>query len=380
MSPIRQCLVTAVLAALATGAVQAQNVTPIQSGRSITGQLDERSPKEADNTAYALYGYRGTPGERILVELKSSDFDAYLTIGGSGTAQGCEDCRRNDDGGTGTDSRLRYTLPASGQVQIRAGMVDPSQSGRYSLHLSTLPPAAPARPQALAIGRETSGRLGEQAPLDDNDRPYDLWTLQGQPQQSLVLRMDAENMDSMLRFGRMIDGQFVQESEDDDGGRGLNARLRVTLDDAGHGAVQATSPDATASGTYRISATVPPRPQPIRVTDLNIGDSLQGKLEEGDSFTEDKEILYDIYRIKGRPGQRVMVQVGSDEFDTLLRWGVLDGGRFIQDAEDDDSGGGTNSRMTVTLDADGQGRLMITSAGEGNGRYTLSAVNAPRGR
>ena len=65
-------------------------------------------------------------GDRIRVDMESSDFDAYLAVG-TVAAPGCPgDCRTDDDGGEGFNSRLSYTLPASGQVQIRIDQ-------RYSL-------------------------------------------------------------------------------------------------------------------------------------------------------------------------------------------------------------------------------------------------------
>lgn len=376
----RHLLAGAVLLALGCAQAHAQNISLLRAGEVTTGQITNRSPVESDGTGYVLYRYRGTPGERILVNLKSVDFDAYLSVGTDNTGPNCDDCRRNDDGGEGTDSRLRYTVPANGELQIRAGMVEPGKHGRFSVEVSPLPPSAPITPQTLDIGRETQGQLGLDSARLDDDRPFQLWTVQGQPGQTLVLRMNTDALDPLLEYGQWHNGQFDKQTEDDDGGRGLNARLTITLDAQGRGAIRATTVSDEAEGSYTISAIPPQPPRPVRVREIGIGDSLQGKLDANSNANEDDEAYFDVYRIKGRPGQRLTARLDSDDFDALLRWGVFDGNEFIRDAEDDDGGGGNNARLTVTLDADGIGRLQVTSLSGSEGRYTLSVVNAPRGR
>ena len=372
-------LAAAIATVLAMGTAQAQSVTPIRNGQTVEGRLTQNSPKESDGSAYALYHYRGNAGDRILVEMQSGEFDTFLTVG-SRTNEGCDDCRHNDDGGEGTNSRLRYTLPANGQVQIRAGALGDDDLGRYSLKVSALPAAEPVRPQPLEIGREVSGVLGNNSPVDDDERPYQLWTLQGAPNQTLVVRMKSESLDSMLQYGQLNGSDFSKESEDDDGGQGLNSRLRITLDAQGRGAIRATTPMEDNSGGYTISAMAPAPARPPRVSDIDIGNSIRGKLDGNSNVDPDDDRVFDVYRIKGRAGQRLQVRLDSDDFDALLRWGIFNGSEFILDSEDDDGGGGTNSRLTVTLDASGQGRIVVTSVRGGEGHYTLSVTNAPGGR
>ncbi|PJK03897.1 hypothetical protein CO609_06740 [Lysobacteraceae bacterium NML91-0268] len=372
-------LAAAIATVLAMGTAQAQSVTPIRNGQTVEGRLTQNSPKESDGSAYALYHYRGNAGDRILVEMQSGEFDTFLTVG-SRTNEGCHDCRRNDDGGEGTNSRLRYTLPANGQVQIRAGALGDDDLGRYSLKVSALPAAEPVRPQPLEIGREVSGVLSESSPVFNEGYAYQLWTLQGAPNQTLVVRMKSENLDSMLQYGLLNGSDFSKESEDDDGGQGLNSRLRITLDAQGRGFIRATTAQTDQYGRYTISAMAPAPARPPRVSDIDIGNSTRGKLDGNSNVDPDDDRVFDVYRIKGRAGQRLQVRLDSDDFDAMLRWGIFNGSEFILDSEDDDGGGGTNSRLTVTLDASGQGRIVVTSVRDGEGNYTLSVTNAPGGR
>lgn len=381
MNPrLQYCLATAILCVLGSSAAHAQGSTTVptlRKGQAVDARLGQSSARD-DGTPYALYNYRGTPGEYIQIDMSSDDFDTLIVTGENSTGSGCNSCRRNDDGGGGTNSRLRQFVPESGQLQIRATAIGEGM-GRYRLQLQALPPPPPVTPRALALGSPVSARLGNDSSVDEEGRPFQLWTLQGQPGQNLVLRMESSDLDALLQYGQWQNGRFTSEAEDDDGGRDTNARLRVQLDAQGRGALKAMSFNAEGSGSYTISASVPPAPRPPSVVDINIGDSVRGELDEGDQFDEEGENYFDVYRIRGRAGQRVTVQLNSDSFDSVLRWGVFDGAAFIKDAEDDDGGGGTNSRLTVTLDKDGQGRIVVSGLGEGTGSYTLSVVNAARG-
>lgn len=373
-------LIAAITAALGSQVAYAQRMNAINANQTVTGRFTDSSPKESGgNAPYALYRYRGTAGERIRITMESGDFDSFLRAGASNTAPDCEpSCRTNDDGGDGLNSRLTYTVPAGGEVQIRATALGSDVSGSYRLRVEPLPPAAPERPQPLAIGRTVQGQLTSSSSVnDENGAPYDVWTIQGTPGQKLVLRMESEDFDTVLRYGRQGSEGFVETANDDDGGRGNNSRLRITLDEQGRGVVHATSFAPEAVGRYSLQLQEPPVPGPLREQEVEVGHSLRGKLETGDNVQVEDEALFDVYRIKGRPGQRVAVQLNSNDFDALLRWGVFKGGEFIEDSRDDDGGGGTNARLVVTLDAEGEARLLVSGLGEGEeGAYTLSLTHA----
>ncbi len=367
-------LASAIVAALVGGSAYAQQTAALRVDQPVSGNLTERA-------RHMLYRYRGTPGERIRVALDSGDFDAYLTIGrpGDSNPENCSGCLSNDDGGSGTNSLQRYTVPEGGEVEIRVASLGDNGTGRYTVRLTQLPPAAPPEVRPLTVGSTQRGNLSERSSEDDSGRPFDIWSIRGEPGQELVVRMESNDFDTVLQYGRYEGSNFESQQEDDDGGSGTNSRLRITLDGRGQGAVRALSFGEGNLGSYTISLAPRPQPQPIRAQDLAVGDSVSGKLEAGDSFDpDDEDTFFDVYQIKGRPGQRVTIQLNATNFDALLRWGVFDGETFIEDSRDDDGGGGTNSRLTVTLDADGKGRLLVTALGQGEGQYTLSAVNAVR--
>ena len=372
---LAQLLPLLLAASALPGLVVAQ--TAIRAGAPVNGTLDASSPKADDGTPYALYEYSGRAGERIRVTQTSAAFDSFLAVGTS-AAPGCaDDCRFDDDSGGELNSSLTFTLPASGKVQIRANSVSSDASGAFTLNVASLPAAAPARPQALRLDTVTNGSLTDTSARDNDDRPHDIWTVSGRRNQEIVVRVNSDAFDSFVEYGRMERNQFISTATDDDGGSGLNARLTVTLDSSGRGAIKVTTPSGEASGAYTVYAGDPPPKRPISVQSINVGDSTRGTLDENDSFDEE-EIRFDTFQIAGRPGQRVVVRLQSDAFDPILKWGVLEGERLLQDATDDDSGGGTTAQLAVTLDEDGIGRLIVTALGDGSGEYMLSVVGAPR--
>ncbi|MCG6117583.1 MAG: hypothetical protein MEQ07_05230 [Aquimonas sp.] len=368
-------LALALSSLLLAPALQAQ--TPILADQPASGRLDAGSPRADDGTPYQLYEYTGRPGERLRIRMESNDFDSYLAVG-SVAAPGCsDDCSVDDDSGGGLNAALAYSVPASGKVQIRANSINSAAVGDYTLSVTVAPPPAPARPQALRLDTDVEGRLGDSSARDTEDRPHDLWTVSGRRGQSVQVRLDSDDFDAFVEYGRIERNQFVSQASDDDSGPGLNARLMVTLDASGRGVVKVTSPSGSAAGSYRLRVGDPLPQREIVAQTVPVGESVRGQLDENDPF-DDEEARFDVFRIEGRPGQRVVARLQSESFDPTLKWGLFEGETFLQEAFDDDSGGGTTAQLSLTLDEDGVGRLLAVGLMGGQGGYTLSVVAAPR--
>lgn len=83
------------------------------------------------NLAYAIVLH---PGESVVMDLGSGDFDTELQLydGACGTR-----LTRDDDGGGGTDSRIRWTSPLGGEHVLVVSSYGGSGSGRFDLTVST---------------------------------------------------------------------------------------------------------------------------------------------------------------------------------------------------------------------------------------------------
>ena len=122
----------------------------------------------------------------------------------------------------------------------------------------------------------------------------------------------------------------------------------------------AASPDGAANAV----------PAPGETGYIQVGRTMRGELEPGDLLMADSTFA-DVWELTGVAGEKVVIDVRSDEFDTYLQ--LLDpAGTKI--GEDDDSGGDLNSRLAIMLPATGSYRIVVNSAGHEPraGRYTIS--------
>ena len=110
----------------------------------------------------------------------------------------------------------------------------------------------------------------------------------------------------------------------------------------------------------------PPAPQPIA-----IGQSISGELSSGDAQRRSGK-YEDVYRIDGRRGQRIQLDLGSEAFDSYL---VVTGPEGFNLANDDQEGAETtNSRLVLQFPSDGAYRVSVTSFRSGEtGAYRLQA-------
>ena len=115
-------------------------------------------------------------------------------------------------------------------------------------------------------------------------------------------------------------------------------------------------------------------------TTIGAGETVTGTLQEGDRQMEEDGAYYDAYLIRGRPGETLLVRMTSDDFDTRLHWGRGDGDDWEEEAENDDSVDGTDSRLVVRLGQEGEYQLRAAGFDQGEvGEYALRvmATRAP---
>lgn len=108
---------------------------------SASGQLSSADCRLNDESFIDLLQFGGTAGQTVTIDMSSGSFDAYLFLldpGPSVVAQ-------NDDFGESTNSRITYTLTASGTWTIGATSLGPNEQGGYSITLqcSSAPPPTP---------------------------------------------------------------------------------------------------------------------------------------------------------------------------------------------------------------------------------------------
>ena len=123
------------------------------------------------------------------------------------------------------------------------------------------------------------------------------------------------------------------------------------------------SPTAQRQGS--VLSNIPPKPLALN------GSMIAGRLGRGSNILPVDNSFFDLYAFPGKSGQRVQIDMTSREIDSYLILIAPDGRELTQD---DDSGGGSNSRIIATLPTDGTYLLMANSYQAGQaGTYRLRA-------
>lgn len=346
----------AALAAALVWTVPAAAQTPpaLRAGQAVQGMLAEDDPSFVEFGRFRVYRFDAAEGQTYILTLRSTAFDALLSVarpvGGL-----TEIVARSDDSGEGTDSRLRWRAPATGTYLVVAQSLTGDGVGAYTLAAERAPEPTTAAPRPIRPGESVSGALAETDAVQEADGSfYDTYTLQGRRGQRLRIVMRSGDFDTYLAFAPAASGDWSTAATDDDGlGEGTDSQLRVTLPADGTYHIRANSVGAAATGAYTLTvAERAPARVPVAAA-LTPAREVQAALEEGDGEDEDGS-LYDLYRVDGRVGQRVVLRMESDRFDTFLVLGRMAGGRFEELASNDDADEGTNSVVEATLPADGE--------------------------
>ena len=191
-------------------------------------------------------------------------------------------------------------------------------------------------------------------PLDDGAYG-DIWVFDVDGEAEVTITLSSGSFDTMLHLGTP-DGEVLATNDDADG---TNSEIQAKLG-AGRYAAVATSYAAGETGAYEIRLEV-------GGGSLSAGASVSGALTAGPTLQDGS--YYEDWPINGRGGDRVTLTLRSGDFDAYLM--VLQNGEII--ASDDDSAGGTDSQIDMTLPSTGSYVVRANSYGEGaTGGYTLS--------
>lgn len=362
--------------------VEAQEVDTfpeIRVGSSVEGRLVPGGPTLGARGGFSVHRFEGRAGVRYQADARSSDFDAYLLL--ARPVGGLTDfLAEDDDGGEGSDARLRFTLAQSGpHFLIVQSYGSDGRGGAFTVSLEerVLPPPPLAQP--ISPGQTVQGRIDATSGvvLIDSDRelPHDLWAFEGRGGDHFMIAMDSDDFDAYLDFGPMSGDSLLVQRQDDDGGAGTNALLRVRLPHDGRFGVRARPLSEDGTGTYTLRVT-PFTPAPPVRRALRAGETVTGALTPEDALL-DEELPYQEWTFEGREGELVRIRMSSDDFDTYLSFGCEQAdGSFVEMAFNDDApGDGTNSLIEYRLPASGTYVIRARPFGWSTGTYMLRLVS-----
>lgn len=384
-------------APLAAAPLHAQ--TPIRVGETVSGTLDDSDPRLENGGWYDAYVIRGRPGDRVLVRMRSSDFDAYLHWGYTERDGVWFEEAANDDGGEGTDSRLLVTLGTGGTYELRASAFGEDEGGAYELELAT--PAAPQQAERIRVGETVEGELTERD-YEGGNGFEDHYVLSGAPGGPVTLFVESTDFDTYVAVGTWSDGAFQELDSDDDGGEDTNSQLVVQMDGAPgelRVVVRAFSGDATGAYTLRAAegAFEPEEDEEMDgemdeegETDftgigregmfdeeapideaaytgsheggVQAGAEVRGTLGDAGADASGELHFYREYSYRAGDGEAVRIHVWADELDPYVSVGTGTGDEFTPMAEDDDGGEELDSLLEWQVPQAGTYTIRVTSA------------------
>jgi len=202
-------------------------------------------------------------GRRYVIGAASTVFDTVVQVYRAGNATVLAE---DDDGGDGTNSRLDFVAPESGDYLICVSSYGSRGAGAYTVDVATaaaLPPPA-TRPTRSERTRWQvyEGNLGEGDPEEAGKR-FDDYEIRLGPGERALIALDSAAFDPVLQVypASRRGGQPV--ASDDDNGGGLNAFLVFAPEEGGTYIVRATTFSETGGGAYRLRVATdrpPPRP------------------------------------------------------------------------------------------------------------------------
>ena len=356
--------------------ISAQGGGRAQGGTSNAGQLSTSDDAISSGEYADSWSFSGTPGQTYVVRLNSAEFDPYLMVRGDGVEED------NDDDQTGRgsrNSRIEFVMPDAGEVSIIATSYEAGETGAYTLVLeeaggNTAVASAGSATSTIRMGQSVAGRLDSGNDTLRSGEYMTVYTLNGQAGDHVEVTLRSDQFDPYLFV--QGPGDFAVANDDDDTGEdGVNSRLVLTLPASGEYQIIATSYEPGETGSYRLSVSSTNAGAVQTASSTRSGNSFSDGVSVSGSLSASDEQLTtgeyaDRYVISGRRGDRVALDLQSDAFDTYL---FLRGPDDVS-ADNDDGPNGTNSRIDMTLPADGDYTVSVTSFGPGEvGPYSLTA-------
>jgi hypothetical protein len=235
--------------------------------------------------------------------------------------------------------------------------------------------AAPAQAQqnafpTLRIGQRVSGQLQAGDPALFQGGRFKVYSFQAQAGRRYVATMESGEFDAFLTVARSVGGITDHMMMDDDGGGETNSRLRFMVPATGTYLLIARSLAEDGTGAFTVGLDTLRAPR-LTIADVRPGQTVQGEITENDlEFPEGEASVagfYDVYRLRGTPGQRVRIRMTMGEYFPVLSAGAMDGDEFVPEVF---SQGG--NQLLLTLPESGE--YLVQAGAEGNvfGPYTLT--------
>ena len=222
----------------------------------VNGAFDDNSPLAvAGSTPYRqhLYTFNASSGERVRLEMTSSDFASSLQLVDS---MGRVVARGHSEIVAGPTARIASVIDSPGTYTVRA-QAPLERQGRYVLALTRLPTPTDEPVRPVRVGSAIGGSFDEEtSPVfieDDGGfgylyRDYSIRLNAGE---TVTVSLTSDEFDPVLEVGAMTMFGFAPALVNDDSGEDLNSRLVLRPTRAGTALIRVRSLDLSG-GSYRL--------------------------------------------------------------------------------------------------------------------------------
>jgi len=344
-------------------------LTPGTPVRGVLNEVDEKLPDGRPFETYALNQPAGRP--------------SALQLTGQAELLVMDPAGRQHSIAAGTSLLLNQEGPYRLQLIGRA-----DQPTDYELAVTAMGTSAQARSwptlvrdhhrlptdgaptQAVEVGSETTGQLGEGSMTLPSGESAQLYRVPVQPGQELSVDVRSTDFDTYV----MVVTPAGAHAENDDAGGGRDSSLQVPIGSRGDLWVVVTSYESGQSGAFTLKVSSAARAataSSATAATARMGGELGGSDERLESGA-----FVDRYTTTLQAGQQVSIGVSSSSFDTVLHITGPDGQRQSND-DIDYQADNTNSLLQFTVRQAGVHRVAVTSYGAGeSGAYELNTSGA----
>ncbi|HWK89336.1 MAG TPA: hypothetical protein VNP72_05050, partial [Longimicrobium sp.] len=153
--PILRIALLAAFAAATPARAQPGTLTVGETGELA---LTEADPAGEERGRVKVFRIHAAEGQRLIVTMRSTDFDAYLRL--MQEVDGVtEELADDDDGAGDTNARIRFTVLRAGTYLLFAQSLAADGLGAFTLSLQESAAPGTVGPRPLAIGETLQGAL-----------------------------------------------------------------------------------------------------------------------------------------------------------------------------------------------------------------------------
>ncbi|MGD8727014.1 MAG: caspase family protein [Gemmatimonadales bacterium] len=216
----------------------------VERGSLAAGDDTLRSGEYVD-----FYDFQGQPGQQVVIDLTSDDFDTYVILKDPTGEQ-----EENDDADRPGHSRLEAELNETGTYRVMVTSYEVGETGSYELAITagvaTASSAGSRDVTTLRLGESRAGQLSEGDSQLDNGEYHDIYVFDGQAGQHVAVDLTSSQFDTYLIL-LTPSGEDIQN--DDYAGSRSRSRIDLTLQESGRYRLVATSYGAEETGAYEIA-------------------------------------------------------------------------------------------------------------------------------